>query len=266
MAGGGAMKIIDLAPEHEELFLKCLEDWSPEMAEAGDRKRAWLEKMKSRGLDVKLALDDRGVVGGMIESIPIEHAHALGKDLQFILCIWVHGYKQGRGNFQKRGMGTALLAAAEEEAKKRGKKGMAAWGIGLPFWMRASWFKKHGYKVADKNSMAILLWKPFSADAAPPAWFKPKKRPGGVPGEVTVTAFRDGWCQAQNLSVERARRAVAECGERVVFREIDTSDRTALEEWGMPSALFIDDREVNTGPPPSYEKIKKLIAKRVKKL
>jgi len=262
----GRLRIIDLTAEHEGIFLQCLEDWSPEMKEAGDRKKSWYDKMRSLGLDVKLALDDRGIVGGMIQSVPIEHSHASGKDLQVILCIWVHGHKQGRGNFQKRGMGKALLVAAEEEARKRGKKGMAAWGIGLPFWMRASWFKKHGYKAADKNSMAILLWKPFTADAAPPAWFKQKKRPEGVPGKVVVTAFRDGWCQGQNISVERAKRASSEFGDKVMFREIDTSERAALEEWGRPSALFIDDKEVNTGPPPSYEKLRKLIEKRVKRL
>ena len=38
-----------------------------------------------------------------------------------------------------------------------------------------------------------------------------------------------------------------------------------LEEWGMSDALFIDNRQVRTGPPPSYEKIRKKIAKRVKK-
>ena len=260
------MRIIDLTPENEDLFLLCLEDWSPEMKEAGDRKKAWLDSIKSRGLDVKLAQDERGVVGGMIQSVPIELSHARGRDLQMILCIWVHGYKHGRGNFQKRGMGKALLAAAEDQARQNGKKGMAAWGIGLPFWMRASWFKKHGYKVADRNSMAVLLWKPFTADASPPSWFKPQKRPEGIPGKVAVTAFSDRWCQAQNLSVERARRAAAQFGDRVIFRDIDTSDRANMEEWGMASAIFIDDKEVNTGPPPSYEKLRKLVAKRVKKL
>jgi len=260
------MKIVDMTPEHEALYLHCLEDWSPEMKEAGDRKRAWLENMRSRGLDVKLALDENGVVGGMIQSVPIELSLARGKDLQMILCVWVHGYKKGRGNFQKRGMGKALLAAAEEQARRNGKKGIAAWGISLPFWMKASWFKKHGYKAADNNGGVVLLWKPFAPDAAPPTWYKPKKRPEGAPGIVVVTAFRDGWCQAQNLSVERARRAAAQFGDRVVFRDIDTSDRAAREEWGMSSAIFIDDREVRTGPPPSYEKLVKLIGKRVKKL
>ena len=31
-------------------------------------------------------------------------------------------------------------------------------------------------------------------------------------------------------------------------------------------AVFIDDKELRSGPPPSYEKIKKRIAKKVKKL
>jgi len=52
----------------------------------------------------------------------------------------------------------------------------------------------------------------------------------------------------------------------VVFREIDTFDRERFLEWGIADALFIDDKQVRTGPPPSYEKIKKIIAKRVRKL
>jgi len=34
----GAMRIIDLQPELEELYFQCLEDWSEEMTEAGDHK------------------------------------------------------------------------------------------------------------------------------------------------------------------------------------------------------------------------------------
>ncbi len=44
------------------------------------------------------------------------------------------------------------------------------------------------------------------------------------------------------------------------------SDPEVLQEWGMSDALFIDVRQVRTGPPPSYKKIRKKIAKRVKKL
>jgi len=106
------MKIIDLNNNYVDLFCLCLEDWSDEMKEAGDHKKVWYEKMKGMGLRVKLAIDDSGNAGGMIQYVPIEESFIEGNDLYFITCIWVHGYKKGRGNFQKKGMGKALLQAA----------------------------------------------------------------------------------------------------------------------------------------------------------
>ncbi len=262
------MEIIDLADEYKQLYFVCLEDWSEELKEAGDHKEIWYNKMKDKGLRVKLALGDDGEVGGMIQYVPIEHSFAEGNDLYFINCIWVHGHKEGRGNFQKKGMGKALLQAAENDVRAIGAKGIVAWGIPLPFWMKASWFKKQGYTKVDKQGFLgqVLLWKPFTSEAIPPKWIKQKKKPETMPGKVTVTAFWNGWCPAQNLVFERAKRAAAEFGDKAVFREIDTFDRDVLLEWGIADALFIDDKSVRTGPPPPYEKIKKLIAKRVKKL
>lgn len=262
------MKVIDLTEEYERLYFTCLEDWSEEMKEAGDHKEVWYNKMKDRGLGVKLAVDENGDVGGMIQYIPIEHSFVEGEDLYFINCIWVHGHKKGRGNYQKKGMGKALLQAAETDARSRGAKGMVAWGIALPFWMKASWFKKQGYTQVDKQGILgeVLLWKIFSEDARPPKWIKDKKGPETIPGKVTVAALLNGWCPAQNLVFERAKRAASEFGDKVVFRKIDTFDRNVFLEWGIADALFIDDKLVRVGPPPSYEKIKKLIAKKVKKL
>ncbi len=262
------MEIIDLAAEHKQLYFVCLEDWSEEMKEAGDHKAVWYNKMKDEGLRVKLAVDDSGEVGGMIQYIPVEHSFVEGNDLYFINCIWVHGYKQGRGNFQKKGMGKALLQAAGNDAKDLGANGIVAWGIPLPFWMKASWFRKQGYSKVDKQGFLgqVLLWKHFTDDAIPPKWIKQKKKPEVTPGKVTVTAFLNGWCPAQNLVFERAKRAASEFGDKMVFRKIDTFDREIFLEWGISDALFIDNKQVRTGPPPSYEKIKKMISKRVGKL
>jgi len=260
------MKLIDLTEDYKQLYFVCLEDWSEEMKEAGDHKEVWYNKMKDKGLGVKLALDDKGKVGGMIQYTPIEHSLAEGKDLYFINCIWVHGYKNGRGNFQKKGMGKALLQAAEADVKTKGAKGMVAWGISLPFWMKASWFKKQGYTKVDKQEGQVLLWKPFTNNAILPKWIKQKKKPEMTPGKVTVTAFLNGWCPAQNIVFERTKRAASEFRDKVVFREINTFDRKVFLEWGIADALFIDDKQVRTGPPPPYGKIKKLIAKRAKKL
>ena len=54
-------------------------------------------------------------------------------------------------------MGKALLQAAERDAKERGARGMAAWGMSLPVFMRASWFKKQGYRKAANKCEQDLL-------------------------------------------------------------------------------------------------------------
>ncbi len=260
------MRTIPISSEYEKVFCACLEDWSDEMEEAGDHKERWLARMREKGLRVRLALDDKGEVGGMIQYVPIEESFVAGRDLYFIHCIWVHGYKQGRGNFQKKGMGTALLRAAEDDARELGAKGMAAWGMAIPVFMRAAWFRKHGYKKADSIGMQILLWKPFAGDAVPPRWIRDKKKPDLEPGKVSVTALINGWCPGMNMAYERAKRAAAEFGEKVSFRTVDTFNRATFKEWGEPDAIFVDGKGLRMGPPPTYEKIRKRIAKRVKKL
>ncbi|MDH5406303.1 MAG: GNAT family N-acetyltransferase [Candidatus Aminicenantes bacterium] len=260
------MKVIDLTDEHQQIYFVCLEEWSDEIKEAGNHKEMWHREMKDRGLRVKLAADENGQVGGMIEYMPIEYGFAEGSNLYFINCIWVHGYKQGRGNFQKRGMGKALLTAAEDDAKALGAKGMAAWGISLPFWMKASWFKKHGYKKVDSQRGLVLLWKPFSSDAVPPQWIRKKYTPELTPDKVTVTSFINGQCPAGNMLHERAKRAVHEFGDKVIFRSINTNDKQAMRQYGEKDSLYINTKKLSPGPPPSYEKIKRLIAKRVRRL
>jgi len=260
------MKIIDLTDEYKKSYFACLEDWSDEIKEAGDHKEQWCNKMKNKGLRVKLALDDEGKLGGMIQYLPVEESFAEGNNLYFIQCIWVHGHKKGRGNFQKKGMGKALLQATEEDVKNKGADGIVAWGISLPFWMKASWFRKQGYTKVDKQGIHILLWKSFNNKTMPPKWIKQKRKVEKTQGIVTVTCFLNGWCPAQNMVFERAKRAVSEFGDKVKFREIYTFDRSIFLEWGIADALYIDKKKVRTGPPPTYKKIRKKIAKRVRRL
>ena len=66
------MKIVDLTPGHHNIYFNCLSDWSEEMVEAGDHKACWYDKYKDKGLRVKLAVDEEGTVGGMIQYLPIE--------------------------------------------------------------------------------------------------------------------------------------------------------------------------------------------------
>lgn len=260
------MGVIDLRDQYENAYFVCLEDWSPEMEEAGDHKARWFEKMRDRGLRVKLYLDDDGRPIGMIQYVPIEHSPAQGSDLYMILCIWVHGHKEGVGNRQGRGIGSMLLAAAEEDATQLGAKGMVAWGLTMPVWMKASWFKKHGYRRVDRSGMRQLVWKPFASDAQAPRWIEEGPAPSKVPGQVTVTGHLNGWCPASNLVYERAKRAAAELGDRVVFQSIDTSERADFVAHGYLDGVFVDGKTLQRGPPPSYEHIRKVIGKRLRRL
>lgn len=259
------MKVIDLEPTYYDTYFHCLEDWSDEMKEAGNHKEYWYQKYKQKGLRVKLVLDKEGIVAGMIQYLPIEESVIEGKGLYFIPCVWVHGHQKGIGDFQGKGMGTALLKAAEKDAKNMGADGMAAWGLRLPFWMKAAWFKKHGYKKADKDFLKLLVWKPFSDDACQPHWIHPRKEVPIIPEKVTVTGFINGWCPVQNIVFERARRASMEFGDQVVFTSIDTSDREVFLEWGISDGIFLDGKPISTGPPLSYDKILKKIENKVQK-
>jgi GNAT superfamily N-acetyltransferase len=261
------MKIIDLTEEYEPTFLACLKDWEDRDREERDteersHKARWCDMMKCKGLRVKLAVDDSGRAVGMIQYVPIEYARAEGQDLYFIQCIWVHGYEEGMGNQQGRGAGRALLQAAEEDIQALGAKGMVAWGLAFPHWMPAAWYERQGYVEIDRMVHDVLVWKPFSSDAQPPRWMRLRKTPDPAPGKVTVTALVTGWCPGLSQALE-AQHAAAEFGDRVVFREIDTSDPAVLAEWGMESALFVDDECIHAGltdyPPPSCEDIKQKI-------
>jgi len=260
-------RIIDLPEDLQHLYFLCLEDWSKEMSEVEVYKKKWFEKMKNRGLCVKIALDSRDVPGGMIQYYPIEYSPAEGKDLYFIRCIWVHGYKKGRGNFQKKGMGTALLNSAEQDIQQKGASGIACWGLSMPFWMPASWYQKHGYKKTDEQDGMILMWKPLRDSADPPRWRIPDKSLylKTESGRLTVTGLTQGACPAMNLVFDRAKRACMEIGGEVEFKAVDTSEPEAVAKWGTTDALFIDGREIRTGPPPSYKRIKRMIVNNLHK-
>ncbi len=260
------MKIIDITPETENHYFCCLEEYSDDIREAGDFKQKWYSKMKDKGLRVKYAVDEKGTIGGMIQYLPVEHSMFEGENLYVVLCIWVHGHKKGRGNYHGRGMGSALLKAAEEDVMMAGSGGLVTWGLAIPVFMKASWFRRKGYKVVDKAGMMRLLWKPFRESVTPPKFRKPYKIPPKGEEKVNVTIFRNGWCPNSNVAFERARKVSCEFPGKVNLEEFETTDKQVMNEWGISDALFIDGREMWIGPAPSLNKIRKRIGKRVKKL
>jgi GNAT superfamily N-acetyltransferase len=261
-------KIIDLDEKNKASYFICLEDDSPDMKEAGDHKAHWYNALKEKGLGVKIAVDKQGKAVGMIQYIPIEYSTAGGKDCHFINCIWIPRVRDKGHDFRHMGIGKALLKSAEKDAKQRGSKAMVAWGMSMPFFIRASWYKKYGYLPVDKQGIMVLLWKPFAQGAAPPKWIRQKMTPqaGTHPGKVTVTIFLSGSCPVQNFHCERAKRAAWELGDRVVVETINGLDKKNIDKWGITDAVYVEDQCICAGPPQSYEKIKRKIAKALKRL
>ncbi|MEN8114094.1 MAG: hypothetical protein ABFS21_06870, partial [Actinomycetota bacterium] len=100
----------------------------------------------------------------------------------------------------------------------------------------------------------------------PPRWIEEGGKPLPVEGKVAVTAFVNGWCPAQNIVYERAKRAAAALGDDVVFGSHDTSEQAAMIRCGESDCVYLDGKPLQKGPPPSYEKIHKKMAKRVSRL
>lgn len=264
VAKGDGMEIVDISEAYVPTYCKCLESWSEEMKESGSLKEEWYATSKANGLRVKLAKNDAGEIVGMIHYMPSDHAPIHADSLYYIYCTWVHGYKEGVGNFQRQGIGSQLLKAAEEDARRLGAKGMAAWGITLPFFMRSKWYKKRGYLHADNDGMMELVWKPFADDARAPSMLKRKKTPDLDGTKLTITCFRNGWCPAQNIARERIKRVAGEFKDSVKYVEIDTSRKEIMDEWGIVDAIYVGKKEIRTGPPPTYERLKRLVGRKVR--
>jgi lipoprotein signal peptidase/GNAT superfamily N-acetyltransferase len=264
--GAGSAVVRDLAEADCPLYFVCLEDWSPEMREAGGHKAEWYREKRERGLRVKLARDDDGAVAGMIQYLPVEEAPQVeGRGAYFVLCIWVHGHRQGVGDRRRRGIGRALLAEAEADARRLGATGMAAWGLMVPVWMRARWFRKHGYRPVERDGMAMLVWKPFEGGAEPPRWVRPRRPVEPGRARVQVTAFVSGWCPALNLAAERARRAALTLEGAVDFELVNTRPPEVRDAWGIADGVFVDGRRLSFGPPPSYQRVLRTIVRAVRR-
>ena len=261
------MRVIDISNDNKQTYFLCLEQYSDEMKEAVTAKENWYNEMKGRGLRVKLAEDDTGDIGGMIQYFPIEESWVEGRDLYFVSCIWVHSSKDGKKNFQNKGMGKALLKAAEEDVRSMGKKGIVVWGTSLPVWMKASWYKKQGYAPVEKKGLFgdVLLWKTFSDDAHPPKWVKAEKKPERSSDKVKITCMSSGWCSAMNLSCHRVSEVAEEFGDQVEVEQFQLTGGKALREWGASDVIYIDGKKVGLGPPPSKEKIRKIIEKKARR-
>lgn len=249
-------------------YCSCLEEWSQEMKEAGDLKCRWVEKMKDRGLGVQMARNSEGEYVGMIQYIPSEFTAVEGVGNYHIHCCWVHAYKgKGVGDWRKKGIGRALLKAAEEDILSRGGKGVSAWGLSIPVWIRASWYKKQGYRAIEKDGMALLMWKPLAEDSVKPVWRRPSSDLNPKSDEkLKVISYINGVCPAANIGHERIKKILKDYEgplEYSVFENIEPGD---IKKRGITDALYINGKSISLGPPPKEKMLRQVLHREMKKI
>lgn len=131
-----------MTPDDEYYVGTCThENESYEIDASCRRRLAWLASKYNEGLRTKVALLE-GTRVGFIYVIPIEICPwgPAGKDLSVVPCLVAHSKWKGRG------VGKALIAAAEEEARRQGKKGLVIQAYDRDFWfMPAAYFAKLGF-------------------------------------------------------------------------------------------------------------------------
>jgi GNAT superfamily N-acetyltransferase len=230
---------------------------SAEIDASAGRRLAWFKKMYERGLRIKVATLD-GKHAGFIYVMPIEVCPwgPLGRDLAALPCLYSHGDEKGQG------VGRALVAAAEEEARTQGKKGIVTYGYYHDFWfMPAAYFEKFGYGVAVRRGNTAILWKTFDPSAEAPSFLEAAAVPAPLPETVTVDLFFNSFCGTSDVEAQRVREVAAEFGDAVTLREYDADDPATLRRYGRCRGIFVDGKEIFWGYEAPREGVREAISK-----
>jgi thiol-disulfide isomerase/thioredoxin len=175
--------------------------------------------------------------------------------------------------FKGKGAGSALIAEAEEEAKRQGRKGMVTMGYYHDFWfMPARFFEGCGFKPLGKSqevtsegekdylSNETILWKVFDPSAEAPGFLKPDYRFEPASGKVVVDLFWNAFCATSDSEAQRVREVAAEFGDSVLLNEYPAHEPLILRRHQIPRAIFVNGRKIGWGYEAPKDGIRKAIS------
>ena len=240
---------------------------SEEADVCGRRRVAWLRSMHDKGVRAKVALHN-GQRVGFLYVMPIEVSPwgPLGRDLMVIPCLYV----QEKG--KDKGIGRALLEAAEEEARSQGKKGLVTIAYYHDFWfMPATFFERVGFSRVRSRTVPAegpnaflgkeaILWKVSDPLAQPPEFLVAEYAFEPAPGKVVVDLFWNTFCQTSNIEAQRVREVAAEFVDLVVLREYPSDEQAILLRYQIPRAILVNGREIGWGYEAPKEGIREAIS------
>ena len=223
--------------------------------------------MQPKGSRVKVATVD-GKRVGFLHVIPIEFCPwgPIGRDLLVTPCL----VSASKGH----GVGRALLAAAEEEARHQGRKGIVTIGYYHDHWfMPARFFEAAGFLRCpsaresdfDVEHRAAVLWKLSDEHTEAPVLFKPSYAFKPIQGRVVIDLFWNEFCQTSNVEAQRVREVAAEFGDLVALNQYSAEDRTALLHHQIARGIFINGREIYWGHEAPREGIREAITQALRR-
>lgn len=140
----------------------CCAIGDPKHQEGVDCKKEWIKSKLSDG-HVFRKLDARGKV--FIEYEPIETAWVpvIGKNYEYIYCLWV------AGSFKGQGLGQELLEYAINDARQKGKSGLCTLVAKKkkPFLGEKKFYEHFGFHLVDQIADYELLALQFDDHEAP---------------------------------------------------------------------------------------------------
>jgi len=227
---------------------------------------SWLKDMHQKGARVKVAYIN-SEPAGFLHLIPVEVCPwgPLGSDLMVIPCLVA--LKEVKG----RGVGRELIAEAERETERQGRKGVVTKAYYSDFWfMPAPFFEMCGFSVVERRKVtsevekkflneAAILWKILDPTAEPPRFLNPNYQFRPIPGKVVVDLFWNAFCQTSGIEAQRVREVAAEFGDSAVLNKYPAEDPRILSRYQNPRGIYINGKEIGWGYEAPKEGIREAI-------
>lgn len=228
----------------KDLFYPCVPGKDEYISQVNYLSDLWVKerfKNKWRGF----VAYEEGKPVGRVEFYPIENSFALisESDLYFMPCIWVIP------EFQKKGIGKALIEKVIEETKDR--SGIITNVTESEGWMPALFFKKFGFKDTSLTGPLKLLIKKHR-ETNLPSKLKPAFEHEINPNKVVIEIVEDPSCPFMRVWREKLIDIAKEFGDKVVIVRYPVKDRSDALKYGY-STVYVDTEEPFFEPVPAKE-------------
>ena len=241
---------INLDEKNIETEHICCAIGDPKHQEGVDKKKEWI-KNKLKDGHVFRKLNARGKI--FIEYEPIETAWVpiIGKDYDYIYCLWV------AGSFKGKGIAKELLEYAIEDAKKEKKNGICTVVSKKkkPFLGEKKFFEHFGFKVIDSIEDYELLALSFNEKE------KPKFNETAKKMEIEnqdFTIYYNNECPYVEYEIKELNEYAKKHNIKINFIKVDSLEKAKnlpcfLNNWAnFYKGKFISNTILNAN---SFEKL-----------